>query len=96
MNISLTSFCRDNRLAKTTVHERCKELGISTSEGLTSDACDRLLIEFDCIPKALPAAAAATVIEIGNHQIVLASPQLPQTYNLETLRTCEAVFIDDP
>jgi hypothetical protein len=36
------------------------------------------------------------MVEIGNHQIVLAQPEMPQTYSLETLRQSEVVAFDDP
>jgi hypothetical protein len=35
-------------------------------------------------------------VEVGNHQIVLASPEMPQTYSIESLRSSEAVSFDDP
>lgn len=97
MSISLHQFAKDNRLSKTTVHNRARKLGISTADGLASDDADRLLIEFDCVPQIEePAAVATATVEVGNHQMVLAAPQLPQAYSLESLRACEAVFIDDP
>jgi hypothetical protein len=46
-------------------------------------------------PIAKPATPSVTV-ESGNHQIVLNTPQLPQTYTLESLRKSEAVIIEDP
>jgi len=94
MSSSLHQFAKDNRLSKTTVHNRCKDLGISTADGLSSDACDRLMDEFNCRPKALPAAAAT--VEIGNHQMVLATPQLPGRFSLESLRTGESSSFEDP
>lgn len=35
-------------------------------------------------------------VEVGNHQLVLAAPKLPQTYSLETLRADEALQFEDP
>ena len=35
-------------------------------------------------------------VEVGNHQTVLPSPQLPQIYTLQGLRAGESVQIDDP
>lgn len=46
MKNSVYGFCKENRLPKTSVLRRCQELGIETSEGLTPEDCDRLLIEF--------------------------------------------------
>jgi hypothetical protein len=42
-----------------------------------------------------PAKPAVTV-EVGNHQIVLAQPELPQLYSLESLRQSDVVAFDDP
>ncbi|PZV06356.1 MAG: hypothetical protein DCF22_24055 [Leptolyngbya sp.] len=95
MNISLTKFCKDNDLPKSSVYRRCQELNISTADGLEAGDADRLLHEFDCISPVEEPAVTATV-EIGNHQIVLAHPPLPQTYSLESLRSSEAVSMDDP
>lgn len=44
-------------------------------------------------PQAEP---TAVTVEVGNHQLVLSAPDLPQTYSLETLRTDEALQFDDP
>ena len=38
----------------------------------------------------------AVTVEIGNHQIVLSQPTMPQTYSLESLRQSEVVAFDDP
>ena len=35
-------------------------------------------------------------VEVGNHQIVLSQPELPQTYSLESLRQSEVIAFDDP
>jgi len=48
-------------------------------------------------PEQPPEAAPATVtVEVGNHQLVLSAPELPQTYSLETLRADEALQFEDP
>lgn len=47
MSMSLHQFCKDNGLSKSTVHRRCKSLGIDTREGLTADAVLQLRREFD-------------------------------------------------
>ena len=93
MNISLTKFCNDNGLSKTTVHRRCQELGIDTSNGLSPEAVNTLSNEFNVTPQ--PVKTAVTVDSpIGN--IVLANPTLPSTYSLQSLRTSEAITIADP
>jgi hypothetical protein len=38
----------------------------------------------------------AVTVEIGNHQIILSQPELPQTYSLESLRQSEVLAFDDP
>lgn len=96
MNISLTKFCKDYNLPKSSVYRRCQELSISTSEGLTPDDADRLLIEFDVVTTEPEPEARSVAVEIGNHQVVLANPQLPQTFSLEGLRSSEVVSIEDP
>ncbi len=88
-------------MPKSSVYRRCQELGFDTSDGLTSDACEWLLHEFDVI---IPQSKMESVepdkptitVEIGNHQIVLAQPAQPQTYSLESLRQSEVVAFDDP
>ncbi|XGV94414.1 MAG: hypothetical protein ACAF41_00885 (plasmid) [Leptolyngbya sp. BL-A-14] len=100
MKTSLTKFCRDHDLPKSTVYRRAQELQIDTSEGLTPDACVQLLHEFDVVLE-LPAAPIAVekptvTVEIGNHALVLSQPELPQTYSLESLRQSEVIAFDDP
>lgn len=96
MNISLTKFCKDHDLPKSSVYRRCQELNISTADGLAAGDADRLLHEFDRIPSVEETTVATATVEIGNHQIVLAAPQLPQTYSLKSLRSSEAISMDDP
>lgn len=47
------------------------------------------------VGEAAPTIPTVTV-EIGNHQVVLAQPVMPQTYSLESLRQSEVVAFDDP
>ena len=98
MNTSLTKFCKDYSLAKTTVFNRCKELGIDTSEGVSPTDCDRLLHEFDIAPSEpepapIQTTALSVEVQTGNHQIVLPTPEMPTGYSLEKLRTREASLI---
>jgi hypothetical protein len=94
MNVSLSKFCKDRNLAKTSVYRRCEELRISTSDGLTPEAVKQLEHEFGAVA---PSAGNSTVsVEVGNHSIELSAPQLPQTYSLEGLRTGAAVSFEDP
>lgn len=46
MNLSLHSFAKTHNLAKSSVHSRCKDLGIDTANGLDEDAIARLKAEF--------------------------------------------------
>jgi Protein of unknwon function (DUF3310) len=48
--ISLYAFCKKNGLPKTSVHRRCRELGIDTSAGLDSASQNWLLADLDLIP----------------------------------------------
>jgi hypothetical protein len=96
--ISLHGFCRNHDLAKSTVYDRCKEIGIATSDGLSPDDCTRLRHEFNLKPSA-PEPTATPVqatVETGNHYLVLSTPQLPQTYSLEGLRQSDAIGFEDP
>lgn len=99
--ISLHGFCRDHNLPKSTVYERCKLLEISTSDGLSSDDCDRLLKEFNVKPAHVSITAESVSltrphVESGNHQIVLTAPALPVALTLENLRTGTVTSIADP
>ncbi|MBW4692236.1 MAG: hypothetical protein KME27_10765 [Lyngbya sp. HA4199-MV5] len=93
MNTSLTKFCRDNKLSKTTVHRRCQELNLDITDGLNPVDLDMLMHEFDLKPVV---EASPVTVEVGNHQIVLGAPQLPQTYTLEGLRVSEVQTYEDP
>jgi len=65
-----------------------------------SDEERELLISFGGGERVSSSAKTATppsvTVEVGNHQILLNAPQLPQSYTLEGLRTTEAVSIADP
>lgn len=93
MKKSLTKFCKEHELSKTTVHRRCKELKIDTSDGLDDSVQSRLLIEFD-IETAKKVDAA--IVEVGNHQVVVENPVLPDVYTLEGLRSSETLRLQDP
>ena len=93
MNTSLTKFCKDHDLPKSTVHRRCQELGIDTSEGISPTDCDRLLHEFNLIStEPEPDTALSVEVQTGNHQIVLPPPEMLAEYSLEKLRTRELGF----
>lgn len=96
MNTSLTKFCKDHDLPKSTVHRRCQELRIDTSEGVSSADVDRLRHEFDRAPTEPEPVPVQPLVEAGNHQIVLSTPQLPVQFNLESLRFGESITFEDP
>lgn len=99
MNISLSKFCRVYGLPKSSVFVRCQEMGINTSEGLDEAAVEILKNEFDVqqavTPRPTPESRTVSV-EVGNHQVALAAPQIPQAYSLEGLRQSEVVQFEDP
>jgi len=105
MNTSLSQFCRDTDLAKSSVHSRCKTLGFDTTNGLTAAMVSRLEAEFNVriaptvapivAPSVAPTVETAAVV-VGNHAITLSAPQLPAQYSLENLRVGNAVSFDDP
>lgn len=84
--ISLTKFCKDNGLAKSTVFNRCKELGIVTSNGLDATAVDQLRAEFSLVSQTEPSATSTLTVLPGNHRGSLALPQVPSEMNLENVR----------
>ena len=47
-------------------------------------------------PDHTPVSNSPVTVEVGNHQLVLSAPELPQTYSLETLRADEALQFEDP
>lgn len=98
MNTSLSKFCKDRRLPKSSVYARCQELNFDVSNGLTPAMVEQLEHEFEVStpPEPTPPELHQITVETGNHQITLSSPQLPQTFTLEGLRTSEAVSFEDP
>ena len=94
MNTSLSKFCKESGLPKSSVYQRCKELNFDVTNGLTPSMLSQLEHEFGV--NVAPTTAAAPGVAVGNHQIVLAPPQLPAQYSLEVLRTGEAVSFEDP
>lgn len=93
MKTSLTKFCKDHNISKTTVYRRAQELNIDTTDGLDPDGLKTLLHEFDLEPTI---ETPEITVEVGNHQITLVTPQLPQTFTLEGLRGSELQTYDDP
>lgn len=56
MNISLSKFCKDRGLPKTSVYERCKELKLDVAAGLTPGMVAQLENEFDVTSPTRPIA----------------------------------------
>lgn len=99
MNTSLTRFCKDNNLAKTTVYRRCQEMSIDTSQGLTPEAVEQLKHEFDLHTTpdtTTPVTPGEIVVSIGNHSMTRETPDLAGEYSLESLRTTDVACFDDP
>jgi hypothetical protein len=93
MKTSLTKFCKDHNLPKSTVYRRCQELKLETADGLTPVDLSTLLHEFDLEPTV---ETPEITVEPGNHQIILSNPQLPQAFTLGGLRYDESVQLEDP
>ncbi len=93
MNISLTKFCKDNALPKSSVHRRCVELGFDTSNGLSPEYQNQILFEFNVEPEA---EAVQVTVESGNHTSTLARPELPTELTLENLRTKDFASFENP
>ena len=84
MSISLTQFCKDRDLPKTSVYRRCQELKIDVTNGLDEAAIARLEQEF-----AQTQAARALKPEVlpGNHAKAIALRTNVQSASLEEFRT---------
>lgn len=101
MITSLSKFAKETGLPKSSVYARCQELNFDVRDGLTPAMVETLESEFNVkmprprVQEEIP-LSPTTVVESGNHKIVLSAPQLPQRYSLEGLRTGEAIQFDDP
>lgn len=93
MITSLSKFCKDRGLPKSSVYDRCKELKLDVSAGLTAEMVTQLESEFDVVS---PVKKALVEVEVGNHQIVLGQPNLPAKASLEGLRSVESARFEDP
>lgn len=86
--VSLSKFCKDHSIPKSSVHARCKELNIDTSEGLDDAAQQILANEFNLVSEASMQDVVVPRIEVeqGNHR---ASIELhtPEQFSLEKFRT---------
>ena len=66
MNTSLSKFCRDTALPKSSVYARCKELNFDVTNGLTAAMVASLENEFGVSIAPNPPAPLVAV-EVGNH-----------------------------
>lgn len=84
MTISLTRFCKDRDLPKTSVYRRCQELKIDITNGLDEATIARLDQEF-----AAQVAAKALRPEVlpGNHASAITLKTEVQATSLEQFRT---------
>lgn len=102
-HLSLSQWCKENALSKTKVWKRCQELNFDVRNGLTPEMQATLAREFGVSqrlassppPPPAPGATSA-IVEVGNHRIIVATPQLPQTYSLGGLRTGQAQQFENP
>ncbi|MEP1080054.1 hypothetical protein NDI52_32330 [Leptolyngbya sp. PL-A3] len=103
MITSLSKFAKETGLPKSSVYARCQELNFDVRDGLTPAMVEQLEHEFNVnLPRPTHVQeetplSPTTVVEAGNHKIVLSTPQLPQRYSLEGLRAgSEVIQFDDP
>lgn len=82
---SLSSWCKENNLAKGTVHGKAKDLGIDTSNGLSDDAIEKLSAEFQLVAVEMH-TATSTEILTGNHRVTGELAPLPTSVDLGHLR----------
>jgi uncharacterized protein YfcZ (UPF0381/DUF406 family) len=98
---------RDKRTVQRWYEKACSdcadELGavIDGTRYFSDDEREMMMAHMGEKSKAVESAPVETekqvvTVEIGNHQIVLSQPELPQTYSLESLRQGEVVAFDDP
>ena len=64
MNTSLTKFAKEINVAKSTLYDRARELGLDTSKGLSEDAQTLLRAEFDVAPAVDAETIPDSAIEI--------------------------------
>ncbi|HEY9876866.1 MAG TPA: hypothetical protein V6D29_00360 [Leptolyngbyaceae cyanobacterium] len=81
MNVSLSSFCKQHDIPKSSAYDRAKSLGIDTSNGLDYSAQTLLLKEFG------KEAAPQTTVEQGNHRNALTLTVGSEAASLEQFRT---------
>lgn len=90
-SISLSSFCKEYDLPKSSVYKRCQALSINVSEGLRLQDCDRLLLEFGLAPAPEAPAIAPEImpenfIQAGELATVeTRSIQLPQGFDASAM-----------
>jgi hypothetical protein len=93
---------REKRTVQTWYQKAKAELGEEIGEIINgirhfSDSERSILVSYAGADRPAKAPATPTVeVERGNHQIVLATPDLPQAYSLEGLRVTESVGFEDP
>ncbi|MDV3351709.1 hypothetical protein QGP82_23605 [Leptothoe sp. LEGE 181152] len=83
---SLSSWCKDNGLAKGTVHSKAKELKIDTSHGLSDEAIDELSKVFHLVQTEEDLPGQGVTIHTGNHRGELSLPQMPGSLDLSDNR----------
>jgi hypothetical protein len=80
---SLSSWCKENNLAKGTVHAKAKGLDIDTSKGLSDDAINQLSEAFNLSSST---TVSQTEILTGNHRTVSKLALSPTSIDLGNLR----------
>ncbi|HEY9879437.1 MAG TPA: hypothetical protein V6D29_13355 [Leptolyngbyaceae cyanobacterium] len=81
MNVSLSSFCKQHDIPKSSAYDRARSLGINTSNGLNYEAQTLLLQEFN--KQTIPQVR----VEQGNHQKALTLQVGKASTTLEQFRT---------
>lgn len=81
MNVSLSSFCKQHDIPKSSAYDRARSLGINTSNGLNYEAQTLLLQEFG------KRAAPKVKVQQGSHQHALTLHIGQAATSLEQFRT---------
>jgi|GEM_PF-520307 len=73
-----------------------QEFKAANEEGYGDRYLQAMALQYPAPVAPDPTPTTTVTVETGNHQLVLTTPQLPQTYSLEGLRADTAIQFEDP
>lgn len=92
-NISLGEFERLHGINKGTISKRARELGFTTSKGLSPEAYEAVKADFGVIEEV---EAPVVSIESGNHCTAITPAEISGSIDLSQFRDSSSLVIDDP